>query len=79
MLLFHSHKQKLAATAAVLAFATMLCYVMFTFILNTLDNPARGRSAPPYNKVFFSMPIKSKVCIQTLQKSQDMHKIRFSV
>ena len=41
------HKQKLAAAAAaVLAFATMLCVVLFTLILNTLDNSSRGRSAP---------------------------------
>ena len=48
--------------------------------MNTLDNPARGRSVPSPNtiKLFFLIFISLKVFIQTLQKSQDRHEISFS-
>ena len=44
---------------------------------DTLGNTARGRSAPTQLSFFFQMPIKLKVFIQALQKSQDRHKISF--
>ena len=48
MLLFHSHKQKLAS-AAVLGFATILCYVRFYAYFEYAWQSCSGQICPPPN------------------------------
>ena len=47
-------------------------YTLIYNILNTLCNPAQVKSAPPLIRLgwFLKIPIKSKVFIQTLHKTQ---------
>ena len=70
MLLFPSHKQKLAAAAAatVLAYATMLCYVLRLF--EYAWQFCSGQICPPprYNKVFFLNAYKIKSIHSTITK-----------